>query len=253
MCIIIYKPKGKTVKKATYETCFNNNKDGAGFIVREKTGELKLEKGFFSFQEFWDNFQPHQSKQAIIHFRITTHGETDKENCHPLWVKENKLAFAHNGVLSKVDCSKDETRSDTWHFNFSIIQYLQEKIGEDFIFDPVIQALLSEYIGYSKLAFLSLDGRALIFNKNTGITEDDVWFSNFSFKDWKPEKAKRHKHWEFSNNNQSSNSSFYKYGEPLPSNVLPSQSRHQVIPIRSSPPMSSTLRVNDYINASAIS
>jgi len=233
----VYKPKGITVKKEVYNTCFDNNKDGAGFIVREKTGELKLEKGFFTFKDFWEHFQPHLSKQAIIHFRIATHGEVDTENCHPLWVKENTLAFAHNGVINQVDCSKDKTRSDTWHFNATMLQHLREKMGEEFIFDEVIQSLITEYISWSKLAFLHADGRTLIFNKSKGDMENGVWFSNSTYKTWK--KTYKTKFWkQKEQKEQMVNPSTVPI---FPYNNLP------VIPIRSLPPASETIRMNDYI------
>lgn len=182
MCIIAYKPKGITIKKDVYAEMYRSNKDGAGFIVREKTGELKMEKGFFSFESFWENFQPHQSKQAIVHFRITTHGKTDEENCHPFWVKDQSLAFAHNGVITNVTTTDDWSKSDTWHFNKKILQPLLNNYGEKFIEDPVMQELISEYIGYSKLAFLHESGHALIFNKSAGVMDNGVWYSNHSYK-----------------------------------------------------------------------
>ena len=244
MCIIVYKPKGRTVKKDTYQACFDNNSDGAGFIVREKTGELKLEKGFFTFKDFWEHFQPHQSKQAIVHFRIRTHGDTDKENCHPYWVKEGKLAFAHNGIISNIDFEKDKTKSDTWHFNVKMLQHLQEKLGEEFIWDPILQELISNYIGYSKLTFMHQDGRVLIFGKATGTKENGVWFSNYSFHSYKQKKEKfDYARWnkereerEAKEKKKAANDNRYLGGFPKPPVVA-----------RLAPPMSSTLKINDYI------
>ena len=184
MCIVVYKPKGLTAKKDIYEECFRSNKDGAGFIVREKTGEMKIQKGYFSFEEFWDAFQPHQHKQAIIHFRIKTHGNLDQENCHPFWVKEGSLAFAHNGVIGNETTSSDITKSDTWHFNKNVLQHLHENYGPKFIEDPIMGKLISEYIGYSKLAFMREDGKAWIFNKGMGVTDKGIWYSNHSYKSY---------------------------------------------------------------------
>lgn len=193
MCIAIYKAKGLTAKKEVYAECFRANPDGAGFVVRERTGELKIEKGFFTFQNFWEAFQPHQSKQSIIHFRIKTHGNIDEENSHPFWVKEGHLAFAHNGIITNQDTATDHTKSDTWHFNKDVLQHLLTKYGEDAIEDPVLQGLITEYIGYSKLAFLREDGKAWIFNKNLGTTDfNGIWFSNHSYKvyDWHKNRVK---------------------------------------------------------------
>ncbi|SRR5258708_4132901 len=231
MCIIIYKPRGKNLKKEVYENCFGNNKDGAGFIIRQKTGELLLEKGFFTFQEFWEKFQPHQHKQAIVHFRIATHGEISIENCHPYWVAENKLAFAHNGVMNNVECKKDYSMSDTWHFNVNILQHLQEKLGDSFIDDPVIQELITQYISWSKLAFMREDGKVFLFNKSKGDIQDSVWYSNSSYKWFKSKYQKPQK----------------AANDKLSSNVSPSLPKGSlVVPaIRKDP--NGILRINDYI------
>lgn len=254
MCIVIYKPKGISIKKEIYQNCYNNNKDGAGFIIREKTGEMKLEKGFFTFQDFWENFQPHQSKQAIIHFRIKTHGDIDTENCHPYWVKENSLAFAHNGIISKVETNSNWHMSDTWHFNEKMLKHLQEKIGPDFIFDPVLQSLITEYIGFSKLVFLNEAGKVLIFNKTQGTMEENVWFSNYSFRNWKQthHTGKKHKtKWEGEFAAQRGSyipptaPQVPQHTDLTPTGYKPPVS--PIIPIRSIMPGTGVLKANDYI------
>lgn len=197
MCIIVYKPKNKQVKKTVLETCFESNPDGAGFIIREDSGELLLKKGFFTFESFWEEYKRYTNKQAIIHFRIRTHGDKDTENCHPFWMVENKIAFAHNGVIHNVKIT-DTSKSDTWTFNVSILKELENKFGPQFLEDPVMQILISNYVGYSRLVFLNELGKVLIFNKAAGEEVDGVWFSNNSYKDTKSHSSFT-KEWDFSN------------------------------------------------------
>jgi hypothetical protein len=192
MCIAIYKPKDKVLSLATLKECYTSNPDGAGFMYAENK-KLHIEKGFFSFQSFYDAFKKHESKQAVIHFRIKTHGKIDTTNCHPFAVN-NAIGFVHNGIISGFG---DANHSDTIGFNQSILQPLVSKWGNLALFqDPIID-LIEGRIGYSKLVFLDRHGNHKIMNEHKGTWDDGVWYSNDSYKpyvapvttyDWKDSK-----------------------------------------------------------------
>src|SRR3990170_9056739 len=110
MCIMIAKNKDLILKEKILKNCFNNNPDGAGFCVENEDKSFTIEKGFFSFESFYSAFQPHETKKALLHFRIRTHGDTDIENCHPFEVSDT-IVFAHNGIISNVPTNKN--KSDT--------------------------------------------------------------------------------------------------------------------------------------------
>ena len=192
MCIAIYKPEGKVLSLATLKECYTSNPDGAGFMYAENK-KLHIEKGFFSFQSFYDAFKKHENKQAVIHFRIKTHGKIDTTNCHPFAVN-NAIGFVHNGIISGFG---DANHSDTIGFNQSILQPLVSKWGNLALFqDPIID-LIEGRIGYSKLVFLDRHGNHKIMNEHKGEWDDGVWYSNNSYKpyvapittyDWKDSK-----------------------------------------------------------------
>lgn len=192
MCIAIYKPKDKVLSLATLKECYTSNPDGAGFMYAENK-KLHIEKGFFSFQSFYDAFKKHETKQAVIHFRIKTHGKIDTTNCHPFAVN-NAIGFVHNGIISGFG---DANHSDTIGFNQSILQPLVSKWGNLALFqDPIID-LIEGRIGYSKLVFLDRHGNHKIMNEHKGTWDDGVWYSNDSYKpyvapittyDWKDSK-----------------------------------------------------------------
>jgi glutamine amidotransferase len=192
MCIAIYKPKDKVLSLATLKECYTSNPDGAGFMYAENK-KLHIEKGFFSFQSFYDAFKKHETKQAVIHFRIKTHGKIDTTNCHPFAVN-NAIGFVHNGIISGFG---DANHSDTIGFNQSILQPLVSKWGNLALFqDPIID-LIEGRIGYSKLVFLDRHGNHKIMNEHKGEWDDGVWYSNNSYKpyvapittyDWKDSK-----------------------------------------------------------------
>jgi len=192
MCIAIYKPEDKVLSLATLKECYTSNPDGAGFMYAENK-KLHIEKGFFSFQSFYDAFKKHETKQTVIHFRIKTHGKIDTTNCHPFAVN-NAIGFVHNGIISGFG---DANHSDTIGFNQSILQPLVSKWGNLALFqDPIID-LIEGRIGYSKLVFLDRHGNHKIMNEHKGTWDDGIWYSNDSYKpyvapvttyDWKDSK-----------------------------------------------------------------
>ena len=56
MCIAILKPQGKVISKERLQICFENNKDGAGFLYNQDSA-LVLNKGFFNFEDFYSAYQ----------------------------------------------------------------------------------------------------------------------------------------------------------------------------------------------------
>jgi predicted glutamine amidotransferase len=177
MCIAIYKPADKLISKETLEECFIHNPHGAGFMYVENKS-LKVKKGFFTFAEFWDAYQPYQSLKSVIHFRIKTHGDVLKENCHPFNVTKN-LGFVHNGIISGFGSDKV---SDTREFNRLVMQPLVAKWGKLALFEEPVQELLESRISYSKLIFLDSNNNETIFNEEKGVWDDEVWYSNTSYK-----------------------------------------------------------------------
>lgn len=177
MCIAILKPKGEIIKKATLKTCFENNDDGAGYMF-VKNGALQFVKGFFTFKNFWNSYVKNVVKNgnpiSAIHFRITTHGKTNAENCHPFKI-DNSLGFIHNGVISFV--KPDKKKSDTSMFN----EHILKRLPSNFIRNGAICDLIEESIGSSKLVFLNDRGEYLISNEELGKWQDNVWYSNDSY------------------------------------------------------------------------
>lgn len=177
MCIAIYKPANKIINKENLAQCFKANSDGAGFLVA-KNKQLIMKKGFFTFDEFYEAYLPYAEEQCLIHFRIKTHGDINQDNCHPFMINKG-LGFIHNGIISGFGLG---TISDTSHFNNSIFKPLVAKYGNQVIFEPAIQELVEARIGYSKLAFLDRHGNYQLFNEDKGVWDNEVWYSNTSYK-----------------------------------------------------------------------
>ena len=179
MCIVMLKKRDAKVSKKQLKKSFDSNPDGAGYLFA-RNGHLTIKKGFFVFNDFYDNYsrdmQQMNNPITIIHFRITTHGLTNKTNCHPHMVNDG-LGFAHNGIIDFVDDHKK--KSDTLVFRNDILKGMPK----GFMFNNSIMALIEESIGNSKLVFLDKNGNWVIANEYKGHWNDEksIWYSNKSY------------------------------------------------------------------------
>lgn len=187
--MIAYKPEGVSPNFEAYAKAFKTNDDGAGFVVAYK-GELVIQKGFFRFDDFVGAFEPYADHQALIHFRIRTHGEANVANCHPFDVGgvhnnkdfAGKVAVVHNGVIIGQKCYNAKM-SDTWHFVKDELYPLFKKDRKFFTRPHVIQGI-REKITSDKMAFLDADGICTILNQEAGNWDGGHWYSNYSWKDY---------------------------------------------------------------------
>lgn len=181
MCIAVAKEAGVVITPAVLERCFNANPDGAGFCV-EGDGKLLIKKGYFTFKEFMDAFQPYEERKALIHFRIKTHGPVNMENCHPFQVTED-VAFIHNGIINNVP--NDPLKSDTRVFKEKYLQPLINLYGMDILQTGMLQGLIEKFIGASKLVLMQYGVEGFtFFNKSMGNeSKEGIWFSNYSWQE----------------------------------------------------------------------
>lgn len=178
MCLAICSPENTTIPFEALQQGFKINDDGAGFAYA-KDDKLNIVKGFTTFEDFWGEYQKYQELATIVHFRITTHGETNEENMHPFSVGKN-LCMIHNGIINAVD-RPDKTKSDTYWFNQKILVPVYKRDSR-FIFKDHFKELIKEYIGWSKLVFLNNKGHHTIVNEDKGVWDDGIWYSNTSYK-----------------------------------------------------------------------
>lgn len=177
MCVAIVKAQNLRLTRQCLLNCYTANRDGAGFAY-VKDGEVCIQKGFFTFDKFWEAFQEFQDLPALVHFRIATTRAINGKNCHP-WRVNDDLVFIHNGMIS--NCSKDDDISDTGNFNKYVLQPLMEESPE-FWKTSQFKWLVEAAIGKgNKLAFLDSKGEFKIFNEDQGYWDSGVWFSNKSY------------------------------------------------------------------------
>jgi hypothetical protein len=194
MCIIAIKPAGISMPaETTIENMWYNNSDGAG-LMYATGGNVHIEKGFMSLKAFKKALKQLEKNidvvntPVVLHFRITTHGETSAGNTHPFPVTEKlpllqmtkykaPLAIAHNGIID-IKPSKGDI-SDTMEYIISQLAPLHQ-LKKDFYRQDAGKKLIYNAIK-SKMAFL--DGAGRIETIGDFITgEDGLLYSNSSYK-----------------------------------------------------------------------
>ena len=183
MCLIITGQSNKiratlTNTHGLLGDIFASNPDGIGIMYATTKG-LKIVKTLP--KNYADAFAlisklPDDDRELAIHFRWTTHGNTDLNNCHPYDVVNGYVAMMHNGILHTGN-KADTTKSDTWHF---IKDYLAEAVHEHpaLVHNAGYLTMIAEFIGDNRFVFMDGDGRMSHVNYDQGVEHDGMWFSN---------------------------------------------------------------------------
>lgn len=196
MCIIVYKEAGTNAKidYELLENCFDNNPDGAGYAIAYD-GKLLLKKGFMAWHDFETSLRktiksiPIKEAGIMFHFRITTHGGTNRENTHPFpigtetlterkytnldaCVAMNGICLANGGYKSKV--------SDTMEAVMEIINPMYDIAGAFWKHDSA--KTIFGFLG-AKWAILEKDGSITSFGNFHSV---GGWtYSNYSYQSYK--------------------------------------------------------------------
>lgn len=183
MCLLLYVPKGKTVKEEWLAEGYRCNSHGAGIAWNDpKDGRVWIQKAIMSYKAFQDVMKEEAAETAqspmLIHFRIASVGKRIPENTHPFPLGNSGWVMAHNGTVRDMDLQGDE--SDTSAFARDVLTPLMEN-NPDQIFDPDTKKALEEKIGGSKMLLFGPDGAAVLLNERFGHWKEDVWFSNTSY------------------------------------------------------------------------
>ena len=208
MCIAIAKPMGVEVPTDDILTnCFNNNPDGAGFAFNHNN-EVIIRKGYMKLKDFLEAFHKYDKKfdfknrGVLIHTRITTHGGTNPQMCHPFPINSDegalkKIEYAspyaviHNGIISLTssEATKKKDMSDTAIF---VQKYLTKIAKNKKWFGNKANIELIEELIDSKMAILNGSGKIIM---TSGFTEENgVFYSNSSYKE---NRYKRVYNWDW--------------------------------------------------------
>ncbi len=197
MCIAIYKPMSVDFpSKKLLKTCFENNPDGAGFMVADGKNVV-IHKGYMGFRSFWKALRNARSeygddKAFVMHFRISTQGGVRQDGCHPFPLSGNMddmrlldakcdVGIAHNGIISLCSTGYRNSKvdySDTMAF---ITEYLSLIIKDNDYYKDADKLTLIDKLCGSRLAILDKKGHCELIGSGWSRV-NGVWYSNDSYK-----------------------------------------------------------------------
>ena len=190
MCLLITGPSQSIRSTLLHtprllENIYASNADGIGAMYPSTRGlqtPKTLPKTAQQARRFIESL-PVDSRNLALHWRMRTHGDVNKANCHPYTVVPGQLEMMHNGILHTGN-KADPRMSDTWHFIQNYLAPLS-KHGAGLIHEPALATLIADFIGDNRFAFMTDDGRLTVVNRDSGIEHQDLWFSNTYA--WSPE------------------------------------------------------------------
>lgn len=182
MCILIYFPPGMVPNRTHLENSAINNPDGYGWAIIA-AGRI-LSGHSMDATEAIDEFESMRGQfpddEALFHCRITTHGTTSLDNCHPFYINGRRdMILAHNGMMPCQPMPGDK-RSDTRIFAEDILMRDFRNLDKAKTFKR-----LSAWVGFSKVLILSTNKvyrqSSYLVNEHMGTWEKGVWYSNTSY------------------------------------------------------------------------
>jgi hypothetical protein len=184
MCLLTFFPATAMPDTTALLNGSHFNPDGHGFAI-VVGDQILVQHGMdaeATIEAFAAARRQHPDGPALFHSRITTHGHTSVDNCHPFAVGgDTRTVLAHNGVLPRsVQPCKGDTRSDT------------RIAAEDFLPQFGSLHLRRNRMRFerwmtpdNKMVILTVDRRfkqrAYILNEATGIWDGGIWYSNDSY------------------------------------------------------------------------
>lgn len=192
MCIIAAKPAGaKMPSRDTIRTMWAGNPDGAG-VMYAQDGKVRIDKGFMALSDLEAHLDKLErsldltATGVVLHFRITTHGGTCPENCHPFPLTDSlarlrmthtstTVGIAHNGVIPITP--RDQKTSDTMEYIASQLAPLGRALP-GFWKNPDAMTMIQNAI-HSRMVFLTGDGE--LYMTGDFVEHDGVFYSNRSF------------------------------------------------------------------------
>ena len=177
MCLAIVKKPRVVIPESHLKEGWNHNPNGGGYAF-VKDGAVQTRNGFMKYKDFAasyaEDFADNPDSVFLLHFRITSQGDSSADNTHPFPIMGG--AMIHNGTLTGTGSKYGVGPSDTKLF----AERYSAVLSYDFVIDNKFK--LNEAIRGSKVCLLYDDGKYAIINEADGKWEDDVWYSNYSYR-----------------------------------------------------------------------
>ncbi len=158
MCVIVHQGVHGHLDKKLAELLWEENPDGGGFAYVNNASDIVWQK-HMSFSNFWSAFEQARSENThrdfLIHFRIATNGSVDIKNVHPFKVSDTTV-MAHNGIIHDMTLGNELEKLDITDTEMFVAKVLPS-LNDGWLDNPHARTMVEDYIGWSKLLFLTAD------------------------------------------------------------------------------------------------
>lgn len=171
MCLIIHQKTGDRLTRDEVADIYHRNRDGFGVMWIENDTVKTWKALPASADDAWIAYEWIAGHEAILHWRMCTHGVVSHDNAHPHVVHDGKVALVHNGVFSQF--GRDPVKSDTVEFVETIRPFIT---SHDVLIQPDVLQYLEQAVTGSSVVFGTPQGFTRIGRQ--GVTIDGRWYSN---------------------------------------------------------------------------
>lgn len=178
MCVIVYKPVGKTISHEEIRKMWTRNKDGLGFIgKKDDQSKWFFQKGIMDLEEALNVLSDYLLDEAelVVHFRLQSRGSISREMTHPFdWGNsvEQRYLF-HNGTINLLT-------GGTCFSDSSVLGQLIQPVDTDSAYAILGNFASKEYGRF--VTFVRRKGEEephiKIFDGKESVWRDGIWYSN---------------------------------------------------------------------------
>lgn len=176
MCLIVYSPKGKAMRRDVFDFARRQNSDGIGimseFGVEKFLGKKSGKKAWRALNKLVASETPYG-----LHFRWATHGAVIKSLCHPFRAPGSDAHIMHNGVITQTAAKTTAWASDTILY---IAGRMRHAPGPDHVDYKKFYETIEDDIGFgNKFLVYHSDSKAFtLCNEDAGYWIEENWYSN---------------------------------------------------------------------------
>ena len=182
MCLLIFKPAGKSIPYEYLQNAYQANPDGCGISFADGKNNIIQKDPKWTADDIAEKLDNLKQYNCVTHLRFSTQGSNCYSNTHPFPLP-GKWTAAHNGVISGMECLEDE--SDTRAFLRTEINPVLKK--RRCLTDPSLLEEIGKKVGsHNKLVFLHASGKVGIVNEESGHVKDGIWYSNYTYEAQEP-------------------------------------------------------------------
>ncbi len=148
MCMILIKPKGKTVPMEHLDRASVHNKDGFGWTYVHKREMITTKT--LNYDEFIKELSVLKDKEVLIHMRAMSAGEVSLDNVQP--IDMGSEVFCHNGTI--FDLAIDPSKSDS---------VLMASLISDLPANPAREKMIELILRKDRAAIMDKQGKITLF------------------------------------------------------------------------------------------